>query len=129
MKFAEKNPDLEIGNPSTRPVSLNDAKLVPAEEGLERQVLAFTPRVMLVRHVLKAGWKGARHSHPHEQLVYVISGRLRFLRGDDSFEAGPGDSFVVPGGVEHQAAALEDAEVLDVFVPFREDYAASSAGN
>lgn len=112
-------------NPSIHPVSLNDAKIVSAEEGLERQVLAFTPRVMLVRHVLKAGWKGVRHSHRHEQLVYVISGRLHFTSGDATFEAGPGDSFVVPGGVEHQAAALEDAEVLDVFVPFREDYAAT----
>ena len=129
MTLAEKNPDFEMRNPSTQPVSLKDAKAVAAEEGLERQVLAFTSRVMLVRHLLKAGWKGARHSHPHEQLVYVVSGRLQFVSGDASFEAGPGDSFVVPGGVEHQAAALEDAEVLDVFVPFREDYAPASAGN
>ena len=116
-------------NPSTQPVSLKHARLVPVEEGLERQVLAFTPHVMLVRHLLKAGWKGARHSHPHDQLVYVVGGRLQFICGDTSFEVGPGDSFVVPGQVEHQAAALEDAEVLDVFVPFREDYAASSAEN
>jgi hypothetical protein len=30
---------------------------------------------------------------------------------------------VVPGGREHQASALEESEVLDVFTPYREDYA------
>jgi quercetin dioxygenase-like cupin family protein len=33
-----------------------------------------------------------------------------------------GDSFVVRGGIEHQATALADAVVLDVFTPCREDY-------
>ena len=35
----------------------------------------------------------------------------------------PGDCFLVPGGVEHQASALADSEVLDIFTPMREDYA------
>jgi quercetin dioxygenase-like cupin family protein len=38
------------------------------------------------------------------------------------FVVGAGDSFVVKGGVEHQAWALEPAVVLDVFTPYREDY-------
>jgi hypothetical protein len=29
----------------------------------------------------------------------------------------------VKGDVEHQATALADSEVLDVFVPYRSDYA------
>ena len=108
----------------TVPVSVTRAKTVCAEDGLERQVLAFSERVMLVRHILKAGWNGVRHSHPHEQLVYVVRGRVQFRAGADAFEAVAGDSFVVPGGVEHQAMAQDDSEVLDVFVPYREDYAA-----
>jgi quercetin dioxygenase-like cupin family protein len=70
------------------------------------------------------GWIGARHSHPHEQLVYVVSGHLRFEHPGGKFEAKAGDSFLVPGDVEHQASALEDSEILDVFTPYREDYAA-----
>jgi len=30
---------------------------------------------------------------------------------------------VVPGGVEHEASAIEESEVLDFFTPFRQDYA------
>lgn len=104
------------------PISLLQAKPFAAEPGLLRQVLASGDQMTLVRHVMQAGWKGARHSHPHEQMVYVIRGRLMFTRGSERFEVQTGDSFVVAGGIEHQAIALEDSEVLDVFAPPREDY-------
>lgn len=93
------------------------------EQGLQRQVLAYNANLMLVRHLMQKGWHGTRHSHPHDQLVYVIKGRLCFAGGESNFEVATGDSFVVPGGVEHQASALEESEVLDVFNPYREDYA------
>lgn len=102
---------------------LEDVRQSLPEAGLRRQVLAHNENLMLVRHLMDAGWEGTRHSHPHDQLVYVISGRLRFTGGSSSFEIGAGDSFVVPGGVEHQAVALQKSEVLDVFHPYREDYA------
>jgi quercetin dioxygenase-like cupin family protein len=90
---------------------------------MQRQVLAYNKKVMLVRHHLVKGWKGTRHSHPHEQLVYVVTGCILFDAGGTTVELRSGDSVIVEGGVEHQATALEDSEVLDVFVPYREDYA------
>jgi len=110
---------------NSNPVSLIDVPSTFPEEGLSRQVLAWNERMMLVRHLMQRGWVGARHSHPHEQLVYVIRGRLRVTAGEETFEAASGDSFVVPGGIEHQASALEESEVLDIFTPFREEYAKS----
>jgi len=104
-------------------VERKDAKVFSPETGLARQVLAYSDQLMLVRHLMEKGWIGARHSHPHEQLVYVISGHLRFTGGSNMFDVRTGDSFVVPGGMEHQASALEESEVLDVFTPYREDYA------
>ena len=108
---------------SIKLVERNGAELFSPEAGLLRQVLAYNDRLMLVRHIMDKGWIGARHSHPHEQLVYVINGHLRFSGGGSTFHVRTGDSFVVPGGVEHQASALEESEVLDVFTPYREDYA------
>ncbi len=104
-------------------MGLKDAEPMSPEPGLTRQVLSSSEDIMLVRHVMQVGWQGARHSHPHEQLVYVIRGRLSFKRGNESFEIAAGDSLIVPGGVDHQASAVEDSEVLDVFTPSREDYA------
>jgi quercetin dioxygenase-like cupin family protein len=99
-----------------------DAQPSEPEPGLTRRVLAHNPRLMLVEHRMQQGWAGTRHSHPHDQGVYVVSGRLRVTCGTETFQLGPGDTFVVRGGVEHQAWALEPAIVLDAFTPTREDY-------
>jgi quercetin dioxygenase-like cupin family protein len=103
-------------------VKSQDAQSFTPEPGMTRQVLAHSDQLMLVRHYFDQGWSGARHSHPHHQLVYVIRGALRVEIGGEIFDVGAGDSFVVEGGVEHQASALEASEVLDVFTPAREDY-------
>lgn len=99
------------------------AKEARPEAGMVRQVLAYNPHLMLVRHRFTKGWTGARHSHVHHQLVYVTSGRVRLEAEGKTWELGAGDSVAVEGGVEHCASALEDSEVLDVFTPYREDYA------
>ena len=108
-------------------VPSNDSIMSTPEQGLRGQVMCYSPSMMLVRDRMKKGWVGARHSHPHEQMVYVVSGHLAFEHPGGRFEAKTGDSFFVPGGVEHQAAALADSEVLDVFTPYREDYAPKTA--
>ena len=101
----------------------NDAIMTDPEPGLRRQVMSFTPSMMLVRHKMTKGWVGAKHQHPHEQMVYVVSGRIVLESPTGKVEAATGDSFIVPGNTDHQAWALEDSEVLDVFTPYREDYA------
>jgi quercetin dioxygenase-like cupin family protein len=111
-----------IDVPSLARVPADAVEFFTPEPGLRRRVLAHNPNLMLVEHHMEVGWAGARHSHPHDQLVYVISGHLKFSCGDEEFEARSGDSFVVRGGVEHQAWAFEPSVVLDVFTPSREDY-------
>lgn len=109
-----------------------DMSVVKAEEvqsfnpepGMLRQVLAHNQHLMLVRHFFEKGWVGARHSHPHEQLVYVVKGKIHVDVAGRIFDVGAGESFVVDGGVEHQASALEESEVLDVFTPMRDEYKA-----
>jgi quercetin dioxygenase-like cupin family protein len=104
-------------------IASQDESMSHPEPGLRRQVMSWSPDMMLVRHRMKKGWVGARHSHPHEQMVYIISGYLTFEYPGGVVEAKTGDSFLVPGDVVHQASAQEDSEVLDIFTPYREDYA------
>lgn len=103
--------------------SSDNSVMTTPEEGLRRQVMSYSPSMMLVRHTMQKGWVGARHSHPHEQMVYVVRGHIVFEHPGGRFDATTGQSFLVAGGVEHQASALEDSEVLDIFTPYREDYA------
>ncbi len=63
------------------------------------------------------------HSHPHEQMGVMVSGRLEFTVGGITRVLGPGDSWRIPGGVVHRVRALDGPAVaLDVFHPVREDY-------
>lgn len=75
---------------------------------------------------LQPGHEARPHSHPHEQIVYCVSGRMRFVVGDEEAVMGPGDMVVVPPNVEHWAEVIGDEPVLDlsVFSPKREEYAA-----
>jgi quercetin dioxygenase-like cupin family protein len=63
------------------------------------------------------------HSHPHEQMGYLVSGRLDFTVGGVTRTLGPGDVWRIPGGVVHRVRAIGGPAVaLDVFHPIREDY-------
>lgn len=100
----------------------NEAKESHPESGLTRRVLAYNEKLFLAEHEMVKGWAGAEHSHPHDQIVYVVRGHLKVACQGRTFELRTGDSFVVRGGVEHGASALEDSLVIDVFTPCREDY-------
>lgn len=93
-------------------------------ENLKRRVLAYNDKIMLVEHVMAAGSVFPAHSHPHEQLAYITKGRLKVLCNQQEYIVEAGDSFAVPGNVEHQVIALEESIALDFFTPCREDYIA-----
>jgi quercetin dioxygenase-like cupin family protein len=62
------------------------------------------------------------HSHPHEQLGYVIEGEITMTIGGIDHPLGPGDAYQIPGDVEHGARAGDaGCRVLDIFHPVRED--------
>jgi quercetin dioxygenase-like cupin family protein len=99
-----------------------EAKESKPEVGLIRRVGAYNDKLFLAEHHMEKGWIGAAHSHPHDQIVYIISGHLKVRCAGQEFDARAGDSFVVRGGVEHQASAIEASHVIDVFTPCRHDY-------
>jgi unsaturated pyranuronate lyase len=108
--------------PNVVVVRAGDSRESTPEPGLTRKVLAYNEKLFLVEHRMIQGWKGNLHSHPHEQVVYLVRGHLQVTCEGKSFEVRGGDSFLVRGGVEHGAAALEDSVVVDIFTPWREDY-------
>jgi quercetin dioxygenase-like cupin family protein len=115
QKTNETYPDVGVVHQSQR-------KTVSPEPGLTRYVGAYNDKLFLAEHRMEKGWVGARHSHPHDQVVYIVSGHLKVICGDQEFEVKSGESFVVRGGIEHQASALEASVVIDVFTPCRLDY-------
>jgi quercetin dioxygenase-like cupin family protein len=77
---------------------------------------------MVVFWRMKAGAHAAAHHHPNEQIFWMLSGTMDIRIGGERRTCGPGDLGVIPAGVEHEAWFPEDAEVIDVFSPPREDF-------
>lgn len=76
---------------------------------------------MVVFWQMKAGAHAARHQHPHEQIFWMISGRMEFDLDGEKRTCRAGDCGVIPGNTPHEAYFPEDTEVIDVFAPPRED--------
>jgi len=78
---------------------------------------------MMIAHVyLTKGAIVPEHSHPNEQLTYILEGKLRFYLDDEVVDVGAGEVLHIPAHVAHKAEALEDTLDVDVFHPPREDW-------
>lgn len=80
--------------------------------------------VLMVMNWLEPGMETNPHSHPFEQVVFIVQGQMRFHVGDEIVEGGPGSLIRIPPNVEHYGHPIGDETVLnlDVFSPIREDY-------
>lgn len=96
--------------------------VVSPDKGVQRQVLADAPELMVVSFRFEEGAEGALHDHPHVQSTYVESGRFRFHLAGEEFQVGPGDSFVIPSGARHGCVCLEAGQLVDCFTPRRDDF-------
>jgi quercetin dioxygenase-like cupin family protein len=90
--------------------------------GVLRRTLNAGERTMLCEITLVRGAVVPWHTHPHEQIGYLVRGRLRFQIGDEEQELSEGDSWLVPSNVPHFVTALEDSIAIDIFSPPREEY-------
>lgn len=64
------------------------------------------------RLFFNAGDGAEPHTHPQEQIVILLSGRARVHLGGEEREIGPGQGFHAPGGVAHNAIAIDDCVFL-----------------
>ncbi len=89
---------------------------------IKMKTLVYGEKTLLTEVKLEKGAVLPRHSHPHEQTGYLVSGRIDLTIGDATHHVEPGDSWCIPGSVEHNAFAHEDSVAIEVFSPVREDY-------
>jgi quercetin dioxygenase-like cupin family protein len=91
--------------------------------GVKRKVLSYSQNLMACELTFEKGAVGAPHSHPHEQIGYIISGKLVYQeagQADKILETG--DTYYVAPNVVHGVQILEDTKLLDIFTPMREDF-------
>jgi quercetin dioxygenase-like cupin family protein len=86
------------------------------------KTLVHGDRTLMTEFRLEQGAVLPRHKHPHEQTGYLVSGRIELTIGAETRHVSAGDSWCIPGSVEHSAIARESAVAIEVFSPVREDY-------
>ena len=101
-------------------------KSIPSTDlggGVTRKVLAYSKNLMTVELHFEKGAVGAPHSHPHEQIGYIISGKLVYQEeGQEDKILSTGDTYYVAPNVVHGVQILEETKLLDIFTPMREDF-------
>lgn len=91
-------------------------------------VPGFTARFIHSEHMTLSYWQvkaGAvlpEHSHPHEQVANLITGRFEMTVAGETRIIEPGMVAVIPPDAKHRGRALTDCYIIDVFYPIREDY-------
>jgi quercetin dioxygenase-like cupin family protein len=91
-------------------------------EKIQQKTLVYGDRTLMAEFRLAQGADLPRHSHPHEQTGYLVSGQIELTIGGETHLVKPGGSWCITGNVEHKAMAVEDSVAIEVFSPVREDY-------
>ncbi len=105
------------------PINWERVEKTKVRDGVLRSVVSGE-KVMMVMNEIQPGTSPNPHSHPHEQILYIMKGRAEIEVGDKKWVFGPGDVMVVPPDVPHMLKVLGNEPVLnlDVFSPIRNDY-------
>lgn len=90
--------------------------------GIRLKTLVHGEKTLFAEFRMEAGSSLPRHAHLHEQTGFLVAGRVKLTIGQQTFEAGPGDSWCIPGNTEHSAEILAQSHAIEVFSPVREDY-------
>ncbi|HLB92037.1 MAG TPA: cupin domain-containing protein [Terriglobales bacterium] len=78
--------------------------------------------IMLARVLLKKGCLVPEHSHPNEQLTFVLEGALKFWIDGQEIVVNAGEVLTIPPNMPHRAEALADTVDFDIFSPPRADW-------
>jgi len=63
------------------------------------------------------------HSHPHEQISYIVSGKVIYFLGSEQLSLEAGDMVTVPPNLPHAIQTLTPkVRLADAFTPVREDF-------
>src|ERR1700684_185980 len=97
-------------------VSAVEAKPVYGGHMLVKPLIKGDEMTFLEIHYA-AGVGAPLHTHTHEPIAYVVTGKVKSTVGSDQFIMGPGDVCRHPKGVLHGLEAIEDSVVVEIKSP------------
>jgi len=103
-------------------IKSEDFPVEAVEPGITRQILGYDSELMMVRVCFTKGAIGYVHKHVHRQVSFVEKGSFEVEIDGEKKVLKAGDGYFIPPNILHGAVALEDAVLIDVFTPCREDF-------
>jgi quercetin dioxygenase-like cupin family protein len=96
---------------------------VQMAEGVQRRLLTYGGSLMIGQFTFAPGGMAAWHSHPAEQISYIVSGEIDFfIEGSEPRRLTAGCSFYIPSNVKHQVIAIAPTVIVDTFSPQRAEF-------
>ena len=97
--------------------------------GIKRQTKVNGETMYQMVAQLAAGSKMPEHQHPQEQIVHILSGRMKLIVEGTPHDLVSGDSYYLASNIPHGVETLEETRVLDTFSPPRHEYLAIDEAN
>jgi quercetin dioxygenase-like cupin family protein len=103
-----------------------DAPTLETVEGRYGEILMVGEKCMMMVNTIQPGIPTPPHSHPHEQIGFLIEGRGILYIDGETQEMEAQATFLVSPHEAHNFDALGDspAVLIEAFAPPREDYIA-----
>ncbi|HDT0721634.1 TPA: cupin domain-containing protein [Proteus mirabilis] len=99
-----------------------DIEIEQVEPGITRKILSRSKEMMIVKVFFDKDIQGKKHHHPHQQMVYVLSGSFEYCIENESKILHQGDSVYISSDKYHYCKSLSQGVLLDIFTPSREDF-------
>ena len=80
--------------------------------GIRMKTLCYGHETLMTEFRLSSGATLSAHAHPHEQTGYLVSGHMALTIGGQTHDVRPGDSWCIPGGVEHRETHADRGDAL-----------------
>lgn len=107
-------------------INVREAPKIKQMEGLETTILTglHGEKTMMVLNATLPGHKVPLHSHPHEQIGMVYSGKAVLKIGNEERVVKKDDFYCIPANVPHSDICIGDEPfiMLDIFYPVRKDF-------
>jgi quercetin dioxygenase-like cupin family protein len=95
----------------------NEIKQQDLNDGTVRQNYPPGQNLNMLHSTLKDKTLVESHTHPEEQMGYIIKGSLEVTIDEEKAVLKAGDAYFVPPDHPHSFVAIGDTEAIDVFSP------------
>ncbi|MBN1857175.1 MAG: cupin domain-containing protein [Dehalococcoidia bacterium] len=107
---------------ASKVVAVGYVPLVSLAEGIVTRIVPGDNLTLSFVHV-SAHAQGKMHSHPHEQMIVVLEGKIDIVIEGEIYGLKTGEVIAIPGNVEHNGIAGDkDCQMLEIFTPARKDF-------